>query len=97
MYTCPHCDKPGISRVKKLFLGPPAVPSSCKACGKRVGVSLVSTVVEAIILIGVALLSARVDFFLLRAAIWVVSAFLLSAGYLKWARLVPVREGSVTR
>jgi predicted RNA-binding Zn-ribbon protein involved in translation (DUF1610 family) len=34
---CPHCGKPGISVMRKMCLGP-AVPATCEACGKKVGV-----------------------------------------------------------
>ncbi len=37
MYTCPHCEKTGVSRLRKLCLGP-AVPGTCRACGEKVGV-----------------------------------------------------------
>lgn len=37
MFACPHCGQPGISAIRKSFLGP-AVPTSCRACGKSVGV-----------------------------------------------------------
>ena len=37
MLTCPHCQQPGITVLRKLFLGP-AVPATCKACGGTVGV-----------------------------------------------------------
>lgn len=35
MVTCPHCGKPGIKRMRKIFLGPGA-STKCKSCGKRV-------------------------------------------------------------
>ena len=37
MWECPHCEQPGISKLRKLYLGP-AVPASCQACGEKVGV-----------------------------------------------------------
>lgn len=39
--VCPHCQEPGISFLRKMCLGP-AVPATCKACGKKVGVSISS-------------------------------------------------------
>ncbi len=36
MYLCPHCGQPGISWLRKLFLGQ-AAPATCKACGQKVG------------------------------------------------------------
>jgi prepilin signal peptidase PulO-like enzyme (type II secretory pathway) len=37
MFTCPHCGQPGISALRKLALGP-ALPATCRSCGKKVGV-----------------------------------------------------------
>ncbi len=36
-YACPHCEKPGISSIRKSFLGI-AASTSCKSCGQKVGV-----------------------------------------------------------
>lgn len=38
---CPHCQKLGISFLRKMCLGP-AVPATCKECGKKVGVPISS-------------------------------------------------------
>jgi hypothetical protein len=37
MYACPHCQQPGISAMRRAFLGP-ATPATCVACGRKVGV-----------------------------------------------------------
>lgn len=37
LYDCPHCGKPGISFLRRSFLGP-AVPATCRACGHKIGV-----------------------------------------------------------
>lgn len=37
MYTCPHCNKSGISTLRRAFLGP-AVPATCNVCGGKIGV-----------------------------------------------------------
>jgi hypothetical protein len=37
MYRCPHCNNPGISALRRAFLGP-AIPATCAACGAKVGV-----------------------------------------------------------
>ena len=34
---CPHCNRPGISTLRRAFLGP-ALPAKCRNCGRRVGV-----------------------------------------------------------
>jgi len=37
MLRCPHCDGPGISTARKLYLGP-AIPATCRTCGRKIGV-----------------------------------------------------------
>jgi hypothetical protein len=37
MYTCPHCQQPGISVWRRAFLGP-TIPATCTACGRKIGV-----------------------------------------------------------
>ena len=37
MYICPHCNQPGITALRRAFLGP-AIPATCKSCGRKVGV-----------------------------------------------------------
>ena len=37
MYLCPHCNKPGISALRRACLGP-GIPATCTACGAKVGV-----------------------------------------------------------
>jgi hypothetical protein len=32
MVRCPHCERPGISTLRKAILGP-GMPAVCKACG----------------------------------------------------------------
>lgn len=36
-HLCPHCDKPGISSLRRACLGP-AIPAKCRNCGRLVGV-----------------------------------------------------------
>ena len=38
MYQCPHCEKPGITVLRKVFLSP-GMPATCKSCGKMIGVT----------------------------------------------------------
>lgn len=37
MHKCPHCEEPGISALRKFFIGP-EFPAKCKQCGQKVGV-----------------------------------------------------------
>ena len=89
MFTCPHCKKPGISLISKLFMGPPPAPSACKACGKEVGVPYSSTIIGILILIAVSVLANWVESNLLKIAIGVATALTMSVIYLKWVPLIP--------
>ncbi len=44
MHDCPTCRQPGVTRLRKAFLGP-ALPAKCRACGALVGVPPWSIVV----------------------------------------------------
>ncbi len=37
MYPCPHCNQPGLSVLRRAFLGP-AIPATCTSCGQKIGV-----------------------------------------------------------
>jgi hypothetical protein len=37
MYTCPHCQQPGISAMRRACLGP-ALDATCQQCHQKVGV-----------------------------------------------------------
>jgi hypothetical protein len=37
MFNCPHCEKPGISPLRKVILSP-GLLATCKSCGKPSGV-----------------------------------------------------------
>ena len=34
---CPHCGKPAITPLRKMFMGP-GFPARCRVCGGKVGV-----------------------------------------------------------
>ncbi len=87
MLTCPHCGKPGISAMRKLFLGP-AVPATCKTCGKKVGVSY-SSIFAGIPVVAAIIVSGFVEPFAIKAVLW-VGGFVVSAiCHMCWARLEP--------
>lgn len=75
MYKCPHCGQPGISKIRKMFLGP-GLTITCKACGKKVGVP--HTARLAGIPCYVALFAAVI------IELWTVKILLLSSGSLAW-------------
>jgi hypothetical protein len=38
MYICPHCEKQGITILRKALLSP-GMPAICKSCGKPISVT----------------------------------------------------------
>ena len=81
--NCSHCEKPGISVMRKVCLGP-GVPATCKACGEKVGVPY-SALLATIPFVGAILGSTLVEPFALKTAIWigglVVMTLISYAGY----------------
>ncbi len=69
MYKCPHCGKQGISKLRKMFLGP-TVPAICKVCGKKVGVPYTAllTVLPFIVCVFAAY---AVEDIAIKAALWI--------------------------
>ena len=66
--TCPHCGKPAVSVIRKIFVGPVS-PAWCKACGREVKIpyikgylalipGLALTIVVSLQTVGVGLVSA---------------------------------------
>lgn len=85
MYKCPHCGEPGISKIRKLFLGP-AVPATCKACGQKVGVPYTVMIIALPFLIALGL-SVSVESFMIKVAIWIVGFLLMSTIHMLWIPL----------
>ena len=62
MYICPHCNQPGLSVVRRAFLGP-ALPTKCTSCGQLIGVPWArSAVAVAPFLLGIAGAAAAPEF-----------------------------------
>ena len=82
LYDCPHCGKPGISRLRRSCLGP-ALPATCRSCGRKIGVpwSSVLLVIPSSIVLG---LLGFVAFYYsgLPLVIVVFVAYLVAAYYL---------------
>ena len=82
---CPHCRKPGISRMRKMFLGP-VVSATCRICGKKVGVAY-TAMLAVIPFLAAIVFSAFVESFLLKAALWVGGFITTSAVHMRWVTL----------
>ena len=84
---CPHCGKPGITVMRKMSLGP-AVPATCKSCGKKVGVPYIAML--AVIPFFAAIFgSALVEPFSLKAAICVGGVVAMTIIHMRWVPLEP--------
>jgi len=88
MYKCPHCGKPGISVWRKLFLGP-LVPTTCKQCGREVGVPYSSMLLVIPFLIAMTLAMMYLDSVMWKVVILVVLTLIMSVVYLKYIPLIP--------
>ena len=87
MLTCPHCGKPGISAMRKMYLGP-AVPATCKTCGKKVGVPYIA--MFAVIPFAAAIVGSEfVEPFALKAALWVGGFVVMAFCHMRWVPLEP--------
>ncbi len=71
MYECPHCEKHGITALRKAVLSP-GMPATCKSCGKLIGITYGSWIKAAwpgaAIMIGAAFLDSDLLMYGLSAA-----------------------------
>ena len=63
MYVCPHCEKPGVSVLRKMLLSP-GMPAKCKSCGKLIGITYGSWIKAAMpgacVMIGALFLESKI-------------------------------------
>ncbi len=86
MHQCPHCGKPGITALRRAFLGP-AIPTTCSQCGQKVGVPGWSIVIVLPLLTGLA--AALVIEMPKTAAVWSAALGIAITGLL-WETCVPL-------
>lgn len=84
---CPHCGRPGISILRKMCLGP-ALPATCKMCGKKVGVPY-TALLALIPFVAAILATAFVEPFAFKAALWVSGAIIMGIIHMRWVPLEP--------
>jgi prepilin signal peptidase PulO-like enzyme (type II secretory pathway) len=85
MYRCPHCSQPGISAMRKMSLGP-AVPATCRSCGKRVGVPYTAMLAGIPFLAAIAV-AASLNTWPLRIVVVVTGFLIMSAVHMLWVPL----------
>ena len=82
--ACPYCGKPGISVIRKMFLGP-AVPATCKACGEKIGVPY-AAMFAGVPFVAAVLVTISSPFWL-KATLWTLGALMMSAIHYWWVPL----------
>ena len=87
MYTCPHCNQPGISVLRRAALGP-ATPATCTACGRKVGVPAGRTLVAVAPFIVAVTVAPYAPTPALSIAAWVVGALAMFVLFFKFVPLV---------
>lgn len=87
MYTCPHCNKPGITFLRKMFLGP-ALPATCKSCKKKIGVSYKHIIIIIPILIAVVAINF-IDNISLKIFLSIILVTLATIYQIRWVQLIP--------
>jgi hypothetical protein len=85
--NCPHCGNPGISILRKFFLGP-AAPATCGSCRKRVGVPY-TAVLAAIPFFAAMLATPLVEPFPLKVVLLVSGVSVTTIIHMLWTPLEP--------
>ena len=82
MYDCPHCEKPGVTVLRKALLSP-GMPATCKSCGKLIGITYGSWIKAAMpgafVMIGAAFLKSE---------IWMYGLSLVGFALMIWFHLL---------
>ena len=87
MYLCPHCSKPGVSVLRRAFLGP-AIAATCSSCGGKVGVPWGKSMIALSPFLLAILGSAFAPSFAAAAAIWVAGAVVMFVLFFTFVPLV---------
>ncbi len=95
MYKCPHCNKPGIPAWRKFLLGP-ALPTKCRNCGKKVGVSYRSLFTTLIFIIAYTI-SSFSNTLKGKIVIWAIGIITFTHIWMKYVKLIPKKEVAVLK
>ena len=86
MYKCPHCGEPGVSKLRKLSLGP-GLPTTCQVCGKKVGIPYWSMLVYLPFILLTVLSINLFESLMVKIAIFIVILLLISIIQMLWIPL----------
>ena len=89
VFACPHCAKPGIPVLRRLFLGP-AIPATCKACGSKVTVSSAQSLVALLPLLLPLVGGAFLPEF--KLVLWAIGGIATVAAFLIYVPLIKAEE-----
>ena len=87
MYTCPHCGQPGLSFLRRAFLGP-LIPASCVSCGKSIAIPLGRSLIAIAPFVLAILASALVPSIELELLLWVIGAVAMLVLFYRWVPLI---------
>ena len=83
---CPHCGKHGISLLRKMWLGP-ALPATCTACGKKVGVPYIAVLLAFLPFLVAIGGASFTQSFPLKTAVWIGGFMVMAAIDILWVPL----------
>lgn len=93
MSVCPHCNKSGISFLRRACLGP-LIPATCSVCGGKVGVpmgkSMLAFAPFLAALVGAQVAPTQALSFLA----WIVGAAIMIVLHFKYVPLIKLPGGS---
>jgi len=87
MYICPHCGKPGITWLRRAYLGP-AIAATCRSCGKKIGVPWGRSLVAFLPFFVVSVVAPLLPGLPLQLLVWVIGAGAMFALFYRWVPLV---------
>jgi hypothetical protein len=73
VYLCPHCNKPGISVLRRACLGP-GIPATCTACGAKVGVPWGKSAIALLPFVLAILIAPSMPSMAVSVLVWLVGA-----------------------
>ena len=89
MHECPICHNPGIPTWRKLCLGP-AVPTKCRQCGRKGGVSYSS--LFALVPLIISILISYYIFLFTKSFLWIILVLIVgnSIMFILYWKCVPL-------
>ena len=87
MYMCPHCGQPGISFLRRAFLGP-LIPATCISCGKQIAIPWGRSFLAVAPFILALVATAFVPSLELKLLLWIAGAVAMFALFYRWVSLI---------